>query len=187
MKHSGIKQHIIETASSLFYQNGYNSTGINEIISESGIAKQTLYNHFKSKEDICVAYIKFINTTYLEKLGIYCKSQPKGKSQLFAILDFLHQYYIDVEFNGCYCINTVSEIPKENIKIRNVIQSEKHIFIQLILGLVNDNLENLKEHEIISLTRQIYLLYEGAICESHLHQADWPIIEATNLCSKILS
>ena len=47
VKNSIVKNRIIETASSLFYKNGYNSTGINEIISESGIAKATLYNHFK--------------------------------------------------------------------------------------------------------------------------------------------
>ena len=57
MKHSEVKNRIIETASSLFYKNGYNATGINEIISETGIAKATLYNHFKSKEDICLAQI----------------------------------------------------------------------------------------------------------------------------------
>ncbi|MGD1846632.1 MAG: TetR/AcrR family transcriptional regulator, partial [Salibacteraceae bacterium] len=44
MKHSEIRGRIIETASELFYQNGYNSTGINEIIAKSGIAKATLYS-----------------------------------------------------------------------------------------------------------------------------------------------
>ena len=38
---SDTRHHIIETASELFYKKGYNSTGINEIIKESGIAKAT--------------------------------------------------------------------------------------------------------------------------------------------------
>ena len=59
MKHSEVKNHIVETASNLFYANGYNLTGINQIISEAGIAKATLYNHFKSKEDICVSYLQY--------------------------------------------------------------------------------------------------------------------------------
>ena len=42
MKHAEVKKRITETASYLFYKNGYNSTGINEIISEAGIAKATL-------------------------------------------------------------------------------------------------------------------------------------------------
>ena len=49
MKHAEVRNRIIETASDLFYRNGYNSTGINQIIAEAGIAKATLYNHFKSE------------------------------------------------------------------------------------------------------------------------------------------
>jgi len=60
MKHGLVKEHIIKTAADLFYTNGYNSTGINEIIKEAGIAKATLYNHFKSKGDVCIAYLKHI-------------------------------------------------------------------------------------------------------------------------------
>ena len=56
VRKSDIRENIVKTASELFYRNGYNSTGINEIIRESGIAKATLYNHFKSKEDLCLSY-----------------------------------------------------------------------------------------------------------------------------------
>lgn len=186
MKHSRIKQNIIETASSLFYKNGYNSTGINEIISESGIAKATLYNHFKSKEDICLAYLEFKNTTFLNDIDSFSRSKQKGKSQILAIFDFLHLFFMDKDFNGCWCIKTVSEIPKENERVRNEIQKQKNHFIQLISLLVADNLDNNDQMKIESLSRQIYLLYESAVAESHLHQADWPIKETRNLCSQIM-
>ena len=186
VKHSKVKQHIIETASSLFYRNGYNSTGINEIISTSGIAKATLYNHFKSKEDICLAYLQFKNTAFLKDIEAYSTAKPKGKPQILAIFDFLQLFFKDKEFNGCWCINTVSEIPKENRSIRKEIQIQKNLFIQFITVLITNNLEGLSEKEISSLARQIYLLYESAVAESHLHQAEWPIEETKNLCSQII-
>lgn len=187
VKHSEIRQHIIETASFLFYKNGYNSTGINEIIAESGIAKATLYNHFKSKEDICLAYLQFKNTTFLKDIEAFTKSKKIGKDQLIAIFDFLQIFFKDNDFNGCWCIKTVAEIPIENKRIRAEIQIQKNNFLQLISGLVSENQENATEKEINILARQIYLLYEGAIGESHLHQADWPIKEAKNLCSQIIT
>ncbi|WP_445456456.1 TetR/AcrR family transcriptional regulator [Flavobacterium sp. HNIBRBA15423] len=187
MKHSEIKNKIIETASFLFYKNGYNSTGINEIISESGIAKATLYNHFKSKEDICLAYLKFKNTTFLKDIEAFCNSKEKGKPQILAIFDFLQLFFKDKDFNGCWCIKTVSEIPNDNEIIRNEIQKQKNLFIYLIATLITNNLENIEEEEKInSLARQIYLLYESAVSESHLHQQDWPIKETKNLCSQII-
>lgn len=187
MKHSEVKNRIIETASFLFYKNGYNSTGINEIISEAGIAKATLYNHFKSKEDICLAYLRFKNTTFLNDIGVYAKSKLKGKTQILAIFDFLELFFKDKDFNGCWCIKTVSEIPKDNEIIRNEIQIQKNLFIQLITELVASNVINMNEEKINSLARQIYLLYESAVGESHLHQEDWPIKETRNLCSQIIA
>ncbi len=186
VKHSEIKNKIIETASFLFYKNGYNSTGINEIISEAGIAKATLYNHFKSKEDICLAYLQFKNINFIQDIENFTTSKPKGKNQILAIFDFLEMFFQDKDFNGCWCIKTVSEIPKDNEIIRNEIQSQKNSFIALIVKLITNNLENIKEEQVNSLARQIYLLYEGAVGESHLHQENWPITESKNLCSQII-
>lgn len=186
MKRSEVKDRIIETASFLFYKNGYNSTGINEIISETGIAKATLYNHFKSKEEICLAYLRFKNSTFIEGIQTYIDSQPKGATQVLAIFDFLGLFFQDKDFNGCWCIKTVAEIPKDNEIIRNEIQAQKNAFIQLIGETITNNLDDIKGEEIESLARQIYLLYESAVGESHLHQADWPIKESRNLCARII-
>ncbi|MEM7369871.1 MAG: TetR/AcrR family transcriptional regulator [Bacteroidota bacterium] len=186
MKHSEVKQHIIRTASFLFYKNGYNRTGINQIISEAGIAKATLYHHFKSKEDICLAYLRFKNTTFLKDIEEYCNTKAGGKARIIGLFEFLQLFFLDSDFNGCWCIKTVAEIPKENQKIRSEIQLQKTAFIQLIEKLIVENL--LKSYDEISkaLSRQVYLLYECAVAESHLHQEDWPIKEAKMLCARII-
>ncbi|MEO1515464.1 MAG: TetR/AcrR family transcriptional regulator [Bacteroidota bacterium] len=186
MKHSEVKNRIIETASELFYQNGYNSTGINEIIAKSGIAKATLYNHFKSKEDICLAYLQFKNTTFLKDIQAYIRTKEAGQPQILAIFDFLQLFFKDKDFNGCWCIKTVAEIPKDNLRIRQEIQTQKQLFIQLIQQLIDNNLKMPQESQSDSLARQLYLLYESAVGESHLHQEDWPIRESRNLCALII-
>ena len=65
---SNTRAKIIETASELFYTKGYNLTGINEIIKESGIAKATLYSHFNSKEDLLVAYLEAKDAELLKNI-----------------------------------------------------------------------------------------------------------------------
>ena len=187
MKHSEVKNRIIETASSLFYKNGYNSTGINEIISEAGIAKATLYNHFKSKEDICLAYLRFKDASFITDIEAFTSSKPKGEKQILALFDFLELFFQTKDFNGCWCVKTVSEIQNNNEAIRNEIQKQKNAFIQLITKLVTNNLDNIKPQDITSLSRKIYLLYESAVSESHLHQSDWPIKETKNLCLTLIT
>ncbi|NRB59062.1 MAG: TetR/AcrR family transcriptional regulator [Winogradskyella sp.] len=185
MKHSEIRHRIIETASTLFYNNGYNSTGINQIISEAGIAKATLYSHFKSKEDICIAYLQFKNSTFLRDIEDFTTSKEKGSKQVLALFDFLQKFYQEKDFNGCWCVKTVAEIPKENKNIRTEIQSQKNDFINLIRKLVVNNLD-ISNENLDSLSRKIYLLYEAGVSESHLHQNDWPISEMKKVCEQLL-
>ena len=79
MQRSNIKDHIIAISSELFYTNGYNATGINEIIAKSEIAKATLYHHFKSKEDICIAYLEDRHQTFITDLKDYVSNKDEGK------------------------------------------------------------------------------------------------------------
>jgi len=186
VQRKGVKENIIETASALFYKNGYNSTGINKIIEESGIAKATLYHHFKSKEDICLAYLKFKNDTFLKDIKKFCASKSKGNAQVLALFDFLKIFFKNKDFNGCWCIKTVAEIPKENKRIRTEIQLQKKNFLNFISDLITENLQDIDKKKLKAVSRQVYLLYESAVAESHLHQQDWPIKEARNLCSQII-
>lgn len=52
------KNEIIDAADELFSQKGYDGTSTNDIIKKVGIARGTLYHHFKSKEDIMDALIE---------------------------------------------------------------------------------------------------------------------------------
>lgn len=186
MKTSDIRENIVKTASALFYRNGYNSTGINEIIRESGIAKATLYNHFKSKEDLCLSYLKYMNNNFLNNIKEYCYSKPDNKLRVLSIFDFLDKFFLDKEFNGCWCIKTISEIPKDNKNIRKEIQNQKNEFINFIRELAISNIKAESIQDQDSKIRQIYLLYESAVAESQLHQKNWPIKEAKTICSQII-
>ncbi|PRX14071.1 TetR family transcriptional regulator [Nonlabens ulvanivorans] len=186
VKRSEIKQHIIETASQLFYRNGYNLTGINEIISTSGVAKATLYNHFKSKEDICVAYLQHKNNSFIKQIEAFCLSKELGKSRVLALFEFLELFFEDQDFNGCWCIKTVAEIPRDNEIILTEIQTQKRDFIRFIEQLIIDNIEDINVQESFMMAKQVYLLYEAAVSESHLHKDAWPINSSKQLCNKII-
>ncbi|AXT19578.1 TetR family transcriptional regulator [Flavobacteriaceae bacterium AU392] len=186
MKTSLVRENIINIASTLFYQNGYNLTGINEIIEKSGIAKATLYNHFKSKDDLCIAFLQNKNEDFLVQIKKYTSNIKNGPNRVLALFDFLKDFFNQKEFNGCWCINTVSEIPKDNIIIKAEIKKLKFLFLEFIESLISENISNLKAQESTLLAKQIYLLYEGAVAESHLHNHVWPIESAQKLCIKLL-
>ena len=187
MKHADIKQHIIGTASNLFYGKGYNTTGINQVISSAGIAKATLYSHFASKNELCLAYLDFKHATFLRDIRNFCAVRENGAAQVLAIFDYLKTLYKSDDFNGCWCINTAAEVPLENSVIHSHIKKLKRQFLTFIKELMLDNFVLLDPTASTSLSRQIYLLYEGAVVESHLQGAEWPIKETKIMCAKILT
>ncbi|SDQ11664.1 TetR/AcrR family transcriptional regulator [Flagellimonas zhangzhouensis] len=187
MQRPELHQHIITTAGHLFYTQGYNSTGINEIIEKTGIAKATLYSHFKSKEDICIAYLEQRQSVFMERLKSYVKERAKGKNQLLAIFDLLRDLYLEENFYGCWCLKTLGELSADHQKIFDVIQKQKKELLLFIGEVVGDNISNLSKAETEKISSGIYLLYESAITESYLFKNDWPIFMAKSIAPNFFS
>ena len=61
------KNEILDVAERLFGAKGYDNTSTNDILNEIGIARGTLYYHFKSKEDILNAVIDRMTGQMLAK------------------------------------------------------------------------------------------------------------------------
>lgn len=61
------RNEILDAADELFTQKGFDGTSTNNILEKVGIARGTLYYHFKSKEDIMDALIERYTKTMLTK------------------------------------------------------------------------------------------------------------------------
>ncbi|PQJ16333.1 TetR/AcrR family transcriptional regulator [Aureicoccus marinus] len=175
MHRQEIKQHIIDTAGKLFYKQGYNATGINEIISEASIAKATLYNHFKSKEDICLAYLEGRHIHFLDALKAYCQEKPQGPPRLLALFDYLREVYREPGFYGDWGQKVYAELPPQNQKTSELIRQQKKELLMFLGELVSENVGLISVAETEHISGALYLLMESAITESHVHQSDWPI------------
>lgn len=60
------KSEILDAASELFAQKGYDGTSTNDILEKVGIARGALYHHFKSKEDILDSLINWYSLQMLQ-------------------------------------------------------------------------------------------------------------------------
>lgn len=60
------KNEILDVAERLFGTKGFDRTSTNDILNEIGIARGTLYYHFKSKEDILDAIIDRMTDTLVQ-------------------------------------------------------------------------------------------------------------------------
>lgn len=63
------KNEILDAAEQLFVTKGFDKTSTGDILERVGIARGTLYYHFKSKEEILDAMIGRMTETLLERAG----------------------------------------------------------------------------------------------------------------------
>lgn len=70
------KERILDVALTLFAENGYDGTGVEQIAEKVGIKAPSLYKHFKGKEDIMNALIDAAEEHYEASFG---SSEHTGK------------------------------------------------------------------------------------------------------------
>src|ERR1700733_7511924 len=126
MRKNAIRQDVIDTASRLFYKQGYANTGINQIIEESGVVKSSLYASFRSKEDILMAYLETAGVATDEALKTASDKFEDPKDKVLAVFDYLVDLVQQKEYYGCNFLNIISEIPKDAERVRNQIRKQKN-------------------------------------------------------------
>lgn len=166
MKKEKVRDRIIRVASDLFYKQGFNSTGINQIIAEADIAIGSLYNHFASKNELLQAYLIKEEQDWFEGLekSIVTISDPKEK--ISAIIDYRKKLQKSSRFAGCPFIKIVSETGDRNMAVSAFVKNHKEKQKVIINNIVNEYSEKhaLPDSDII--TENIFLLIEGAVVTS---------------------
>lgn len=164
---SKTKEKILKTASYLFHKQGYNSTGINQIIEEADIAKATLYQHYKSKEELAIAYLTSRHTDWMKQLNEFIKKGKNTKEKLLLSFDFIVYMNEKENYQGCCFLNMLTEIQPENKNIYNVIINHKKNLISFFSSLLANKSPEFQKH--------IYLLFESALIETQLYRDSWPV------------
>ena len=77
MRRSLKREQLLDIAIGLFNERGYHASGIDLILEEAGIAKTTLYRHFKTKEDLIVAVLKTIDERSRDGMRSFVDTRAK--------------------------------------------------------------------------------------------------------------
>lgn len=56
------REHLVEVGLRLMHQNGYNATGLTDILKAADVPKGSFYHHFSSKEDFAAAVLERYGT-----------------------------------------------------------------------------------------------------------------------------
>lgn len=183
MKKEKVKDRIIRVASDLFYKQGYNSTGINQIIADADIAIGSLYNHFSSKNELLHAYLIKEELIWFEGFEKSVEGISNPKEKIEALMDYRIKLQKSSRFAGCHFIKIISEIGDTNPIVSDFVKKHKEKQKELIKTLTEQS--ELPDTDLVAET--IFLLIEGAVVTSTIHKNTDSFDHAKKIIQGILS
>jgi AcrR family transcriptional regulator len=117
------RQKLVETATRLFHAQGYQATGINQIIDEADVCKASFYHHFKTKDDLLLATLEQKHARAMAEMHSQLATRRTGRDKLAHLFTMLEQMLVQGGFRGCTYANTSAEFPDGNSPVHEVVRS----------------------------------------------------------------
>jgi AcrR family transcriptional regulator len=155
------RERILDTAYDLFSRHGVRAVGVDRIIATSGVAKMSLYRHFRSKDALVLAFLQEREKRWtLEWLHAEATSRADdGAGRMLAIFDVFDEWFRQADFEGCSFINVLLEFGELDHPIRQA--TTEHL--ATIRGLVRAFAEDAGVADPEAVACQWHILMKGSI------------------------
>lgn len=137
------KEKVLEVASAIFHQKGYNGTSIDEILKATGLSRSSLYDSFKDKHTLYLQALEFYKTA--EKNGYDTVDQKKlnGLEKIeYLFKEVVNHLVNHPDDNGCLMVNAAAEMSKRCEKTAQVICNNKESVQELFTTWLTDAQES---------------------------------------------
>lgn len=164
-KPQDLREHILATASNLFYRRGVRAVGVDLVIQEAGVAKTSLYRHFPTKDDLIVAFLEREDADFWSVWdGVAQQHAADPMGELEAHMRWIGERLSRSNYRGCPQINVAAEFAEPDHPARQVARAHMHA-LRARLEALAQRLDVARPQE---LGAQLALLVNGAFVSSGL-------------------
>jgi AcrR family transcriptional regulator len=158
-------QRILETASELFYRRGVRAVGIDLVVEEAGVAKTSLYRHFRTKDELVAAFLGREDEDFWATWDrVAEREQYDAARELEAHLDWIGERIGRPYYRGCPQLNVAAEFPDPDHPARKVAAAHKRELRRRLEGIA----ARLGVQDPTELGGQLSLLINGAFVSSQV-------------------
>jgi AcrR family transcriptional regulator len=154
------REALLDTATRLFTEHGFKSTGIAEILACAGVAKGTLYQHFESKEALIEAVLRRLGERFrgrfVEAVEQAADTPAERLVAVFAVQERLA--WSKAGFCGCPFTRAAGEFADREHPLHRVAALNK----RLLTAYLTDLAAQAGAAQPEALATQLTLLMEGA-------------------------
>lgn len=154
------RDDLIDAATRAFYRSGFHGTGVHAVLQAAGVSRMTLYNHFRSKDDLIVAALRRRDEVFRHRMLKFIDHRANDPvDRIMGVFDFHEQWFESDDFYGCMFINVSAEYEDSDSAIRRAAAEHKHAVVRYL----QDQCGQARLKDASVLAEQLNMLLDGAI------------------------
>jgi AcrR family transcriptional regulator len=164
------RERLLAAANELFYAEGV----------QTGVAKASLYNSFRSKEDLVGAYLRLQHGDTTERLTQAINQHNDPRERLLAVFDSQAELVTEPNFNGCAIVNATTEAHGSRI---DQAADEFRVWIRTMF---TDLAHQAGAKNPTQLGQQLHLVYDGVALSGRMDHDPAVVIAARAAAEALL-
>ncbi|MEU1308094.1 TetR/AcrR family transcriptional regulator [Streptomyces cinnamoneus] len=157
------RERLLDTAGRLFYTQGIQAVGVEQLVTEAGVTRATFYRHFAGKDGLVVAYLEARGARVEETVAVILHAH-RGRDALLAIMDMIGDNLCRPGFRGCGFLNAAAEYPDPTHRVRVRIAEHRRWFHDVLRTVVRDA----GHPDAERVARALVVLRDGAMVGGYL-------------------
>jgi AcrR family transcriptional regulator len=160
-KGNNAREKLLAAAYELFSSQGVQAVGVEAIIERSGVARQTMYRHFGSKQDLVLAFLARREQVWTRE-WLQAETERRAEDpgdRLLAIFDVFDEWFHRPDFEGCSFINVMLEHPDE----KHALNKASTAYLAGIRGFLQGLAQQAGVQDADDFARQWHILMKGSI------------------------
>lgn len=168
------EKNVIEIATQLFWNKGYNAVSTQDLIDAFGISRSSMYGAYKDKRSLFILALQHYRETASQGMINVLNENKSFKETISQLLTQLIKDTIsDNENKGCFIVNTAIELAPHDNEILAIIQENRKNIISALITSIEKGIESGQinsNQKPQSLANYFYNLINGLRVDAKIHK-----------------
>jgi AcrR family transcriptional regulator len=157
------RERLLAAAEALFYEEGVNSVGIDKVIERAGVAKASLYSHFKSKDELVGAYLGLRQAARRARIEQKMARHRQPREKLLSVFDALADVINEPGYRGCAFVRASAEVRGDSGA--HTVCEDARLWTRTLFADLAKQAGAARPEQV---ARQMVMLYDGAAVAAQL-------------------
>ncbi len=157
------RQVLLEKATALFSEHGFQAVGVDWIIRDSDVARMTLYRHFAGKDELIREVLLQRHKHIFQSIEQKMRQIVNPKERVKSIFTWYQSWFCTPEFAGCLFERALAEFGTKRPLISDTAVNFRNSMTDLMVGILQ---ETVPASSAKHLAQIFMMLLDGATVEA---------------------